>query len=175
MTWKSGSMNCYSKEPFTQRLLPGLQLALSERFGQPLCLMSPIGWKASVKREISPSHLAHSHSPPSAHCPAMLFGPQYWGYLHKNFLARLAPALQAQLLLLAAHHSCLITWHGSKSCNIIPLNRCKILTLNCRLCLVPTHVWYSANNLINVKYKLCAPQLRLLYSANHSTSAKRVW
>ena len=59
-------MNCYSKEQFTWRLLPGLQPVLSERFGQPLCLMSPIGRKASVKGGISPSDLAHSplSSPP---------------------------------------------------------------------------------------------------------------
>ena len=64
MTQQSGSMNRYSKELFTWRLLPGLRPASSERFGQPLCLMSPIGRKASVEREISPSHLAHSRSPP---------------------------------------------------------------------------------------------------------------
>ena len=102
-------MNHYSKEPFTRRLLPGLWPASSERVGQPLCLMSPIGRKASVERETSPSHLAHSRSPPSAHHPATSFSPQYWGYLHKNFLARLAPALQAWLPLSAARRSCSIT------------------------------------------------------------------
>ena len=36
-----------------------------ERFGQPLCLMSPIGRKASVEGGISPSDLAHSPLPPT--------------------------------------------------------------------------------------------------------------
>ena len=37
-----------------------------ERFGQPLCLMSPIGRKASVEGGISPSDLAHSPLPPTS-------------------------------------------------------------------------------------------------------------
>ena len=37
-----------------------------EGFGQPLCLMSPIGRKASVEGGISPSDLAHSPLPPTS-------------------------------------------------------------------------------------------------------------
>ena len=46
---------------------------------------------------------------PSAHLSATTFGPQYWGYLCKNFLARLAPASQARHPLSVARRSCLIT------------------------------------------------------------------
>ena len=44
---------------------PAFSRCRQKRSGQPLCLMSPIGQKASVEGEISPSHLAHSPLPPT--------------------------------------------------------------------------------------------------------------
>ena len=45
---------------------PAFGCVSPEGFGQPLCLMSPIGRKASVEGGISPSDLAHSPLPPTS-------------------------------------------------------------------------------------------------------------
>ena len=63
VTQQSGSMNRYSYEQFTQRLLPGLRLVSSVQIGQPLCLMSPIGQKALLV-ELELHHTLHIHRCP---------------------------------------------------------------------------------------------------------------
>ena len=69
---------------------PAFGRCRQKRFGQPWCLMSPIGRKASVEREISPSHLAPSSSSPHCSSPQRVdFSLQFWGYLCKIDLARL--------------------------------------------------------------------------------------
>ena len=69
---------------------PAFSRCRRKRFGQPWCLMSPIGRKASVEREISPSHLAPSSSSPLLIPPSDSFSSlQVWGYLRKIDLARL--------------------------------------------------------------------------------------
>ena len=83
VTRQSGSMNHYSKEQFTRRLLPGLWPCVTGLYWTAIVPDEPYRAKGLCGGTKFPPHLAHSPLPTCSSPSASRQHPQYWVYLRK--------------------------------------------------------------------------------------------
>ena len=83
MTRQSGSMNRYSKEQFTWRLLPSLRLCVAGLYWTAIVPDEPYRAKGLCGGTKFPPHLAHLPLPTCSSPSASRQHPQYWVYLRK--------------------------------------------------------------------------------------------